>query len=598
LEEKLKYSDYFMDVLVDLGYTHCFFVGGGNVMHLLESARTRMECVAVVNEVSAGIAAEYFNVANRLNNKRAFAMVTAGPGLTNIVTAIGGAWLESRELLVIGGQARTNLLSGGTVRQIGHQEIDGVGIVSPISKVAKQVTQPLNRSEISSFCNTSKSGRKGPVFLEICLDVSSMEYSPNDCLGDLENTLTAQNPQLNINQLNEAVRMIRTATRPIFLFGSGLSFATVLKWREKIEEIGIPVATTWNAADYWDYESTLYAGRPNTYGMRWSNVVIQQSDLVISIGARLGLQQTGFNWEEFVPVGEIIQVDIDQDELNKSNPEVKLSIHADASEFLERLIERVEGKEDRDWISYIQEIRAALPIAESANQIFNGYANPFTAVEKLGELCSSDDIVVPCSSGGSYTSMMQAFKQHQGQLLTNNKGLASMGYGLAGAIGSAIAFPEKRVILVEGDGGFMQNLSELGTVKARNLNLKMIIFVNKGYASIRVSQRAYFEGNYLGCDEETGLGFPEWTEMFHSYGIPTSTVSSSLDSEEVSELLNASGPAAILVDIHQDQPFYPKITSKIFPDGSMKSNPIHLMDPQLSYEESEKVLKFLPNSLR
>jgi acetolactate synthase-1/2/3 large subunit len=594
----LKYSDYFMDVLVEQGYTHCFFVGGGNVMHLLESARTRMECVAVVNEVSAGIAAEYFNVANRLTNKRAFAMVTAGPGLTNIVTSIGGAWLESRELLVIGGQARTNLLSDGSVRQIGHQEIEGVGIVNPITKLAKQVTKPLNRSEIADFCSISRMGRKGPVFLEICLDVSSMEYSPSSILDDNIVKPNYHQPEVKIADLQETVKMIKAASRPVFLFGAGLAFSSVLKVQKKLEEVGIPIATTWNAADYWNYDSPLYAGRPNTYGMRWANAVIQQSDLVISIGARLGLQQTGFNWEEFVPVGEIIQVDIDKDELSKPNPEVKLSIHADASEFLERLIEIVGNQNSRDWLDRIQEIRTALPIAESANQIFDDYANPFTVVEELSALCSEKDLVIPCSSGGSYTSMMQAFKQYQGQLLTNNKGLASMGYGLAGAIGSAVAFPDKRVILVEGDGGFMQNLSELGTVKVRNLNLKMVIFVNKGYASIRISQRAYFDGNYLGCDAETGLGFPDWVEMFSSYGIRTALVKSGFDSAEVSELFSEPGPAAILVDIHQDQPFYPKVTSKIFADGSMKSNPIHLMDPQLSSEQAEKIFEFLPSSLR
>ena len=594
----MKYSDYFMDVLTKQGYTHCFFVGGGNIMHLLESARTRMVCVAVVNEVSAGIAAEYFNVANRLTKRRAFAMVTAGPGLTNIVTSIAGAWLESRELLVIGGQARTNLLSDGSIRQIGHQEINGVGIVTPITKKAVQMKIPLQSDELVTICNLTKRGRKGPVFLEVCLDVSSMDFSGDTLTETHLQELTITEPKIKSTLIEEVVNKIKNSTRPIFLFGAGLSFDAVLRNSDRLERIGIPIATTWNAIDYWDYSSKLYAGRPNTYGMRWANAVIQQSDLVIAVGARLGLQQTGFNWEEFAPVGEIIQIDIDEHELNKENPNVNLPIHTDADEFLDALIPEIDSEGFDDWTKYIQGVRHALPVNESANQLYDKHANPFSIVEQLSEICTPDDLVIPCSSGGSYTSMMQSFKQHRGQLLTNNKGLASMGYGLAGAIGSAIAFPEKRVILVEGDGGFMQNLSELGTVKVRNLNLKMLIFVNKGYASIRISQRAYFNGKYLGCDAATGLGFPEWSELFNSFGIPTTVVDQSLDTQEVRDLFQVPGPAAILVDIHEDQPFYPKVTSKIFSDGSMKSNPIHLMDPPLESIISEKVFKFLPNDLR
>lgn len=591
----MKYSDFFMETLAEQGYTHCFFVGGGNVMHLLESARTRMECVSVVNEVSAGIAAEYFNVANRSTTKRAFAMVTAGPGLTNMVTSIGGAWLESRELLVVGGQARTNLLSNGIVRQIGHQEIDGVGIVNPITKKAVRMSRPFNAREITSLCDYSKTGRRGPVFMEICLDVSSMDYS----ITDSEDGEIAEMPDsFDLDLKDKVINKIRNAKRPLFLFGAGLSFDVVTRNSALLEKIGIPIATTWNAADYWDYDSKIYAGRPNIYGMRWANAVIQQADLLIAVGARLGLQQTGFNWEEFLPVGELIQVDIDENELKKNNPKKSIAIHSDADEFFEDLIPCIDHCKNIEWIEFIEKVRTLLPIAERANQIFDEHANPLQIVERLSEICTSEDLVIPCSSGGSYTSMMQAFKQRRGQLLTNNKGLASMGYGLAGAIGTAIAFPNKRIILVEGDGGFMQNLSELGTVKIRNLNLKMFIFVNKGYASIRISQRAYFNGNYLGCDAETGLGFPEWEQAFNSFGIPTTLVQQSLDTERVKELLEEKGPAAILIDIHEDQPFYPKLTSRIFADGSMQSNPIHLMDPPLDPELANEIFMHLPTELR
>lgn len=602
----MKYSDYFIDSLVKAGYTHCFFVGGGNVMHLLESARTRMECIAVVHEVSAGIAAEYFNVANRESGKRAFALVTAGPGITNLVTAIGGAWLESRELLIVGGQARTEFLENTLVRQIGHQQIDGRAIIDPISKCSVTITKPISSKDLSDFCNISKSGRKGPVFLEICLDVTAMEVSAES----LEvNSITSDTPNSldEIDLSSEAMASLRKlfeeSERPLLLVGGGLDFGFFKQQLDLLRSLGIPIATTWNAADYLDSDDPLFAGRPNTYGMRWANSVIQQSDLVIAIGARLGLQQTGFNWENFVPVGKIVRIDIDSNELNVNHPRSELSINLDGKNglmsFLRIAKESTPKKDLTSWRDFIQLQRSNLPTVEKATYQFEAYVNPFDLVNELGNLLTKEDSVIPCSSGGSYTSMMQAFSQKQGQLLTNNKGLASMGYGLAGAIGTAVANRSGRTILVDGDGGFAQNLQELGTVKVRNLNLKMFIFSNLGYASIRVSQKAYFNGAYIGCDEATGVGLPEWTQLFKAFEIPSVEITSNLlSNQKALELLKGAEPAAFIVNIHPDQSYLPKVTSKIFSDGKMRSNPIHLMDPPLPNEVSELVFKYLPDSLK
>lgn len=596
----VKYSDVLIDDLVRLGYTHCFFVGGGNVMHLLESARTRMECVAVVHEVSAGIAAEYFNVAMRGSGKKAFAIVTAGPGLTNIVTAISAAWLESRELLVIGGQARTEFLSRGTVRQIGHQEIDGVGITKAITKAAIRVEKPLTFNELKAFTEISSTGRKGPVFLELCLDVSATYV---DVEQPQESEPTAATKPLRASIDRELLgRLWLESERPLLLVGQGLDFTTFKSNQKKIAALGLPTATSWNAADYLSFDDEFYAGRPNTYGMRWANAVVQQSDLLVVVGARLGLQQTGFNWEEFAPLASIIHVDIDPLELEKANPGSDIKILGDANQILPELLDifAAEAKAaSTTWLGFIQLAKNALPVNELANQMFDDYVNPFKFMEELSDLLEDDSLVIPCSSGGSYTTVMQGFRQVQGQLLTNDKGLASMGYGLAGAIGTSISMPEKRVVLLEGDGGFAQNLSEVGTVANRNLNLKMVIFSNGGYASIRLSQKAYFDGNYVGCDAETGIGLPNWKDLFAAYGVPCEEISGSLgNSKEALEILNSPGPGAIILHVSKEQPFYPKLTSRIFTDGSMKSNPIHLMFPALPRDLADTVFKYLPDTLK
>ena len=602
----MKYSDYFIESLVELGYTHCFFVGGGNVMHLLESARTRMECVAVVHEVSAGIAAEYFNVANRGNGKRAFAMVTAGPGITNLATAIGGAWLESRELLVVGGQARTDFITHPEVRQIGHQQIDGRSIVEPMSKLAMTVTEPLGLNELKNLTDFSRSGRKGPVFLEICLDITAMEVN-KESLNAAPVLVNRVEPEVaatfTTDDRNKLSELLKKSSRPLFLVGGGLDFQAFAKTLPELTKLGIPVATTWNAVDYLDFNHPLYAGRPNTYGMRWANGVIQQADLVITLGARLGLQQTGFAWQEFAPVAHVIRIELDKNEIQLDQPKTYMSINMDATNGLTQILEvAAANKSDNDysdWRSFISELRKELPVVESATFQYPGFTNPFVFVEQLGQLLSKDDRVVACSSGGAYTTMMQVFAQKQGQLLTNNKGLASMGYGLAGAIGTALENPTKRTVLVEGDGGFAQNLSELGTVQNRALNLKVFIFSNKGYASIRVSQKAYFAGAYIGCDAETGVGLPDWAKAFDAYGIPSVEISGNFsENAEALRLLEAAGPAAFIVNVHPDQSFLPKITSRISSDGKMKSNPIHLMDPQLDAAIAQRVFRFLPDSLK
>lgn len=570
-------------------------------MHILESARTRMTCVPVVNEVSAGIAAEYFNVAKRSTNKRAVAIVTAGPGLTNLVTAIGAAWLESRELLVIGGQARTEFLSRGTVRQIGHQEIDGVGITQAITKTSVRIEKPMTFSELTGYVEVSKSGRKGPVFLELCLDVSAQFVEVAVDQASSPKTPSHPTPP-DVGKVTQIVDLWNKSTRPLMLVGQGLNFDSFQSKKPELFKLGMPIATSWNASDYLSYEDPLYAGRPNTYGMRWSNAVVQQSDLLLVVGARLGLQQTGFNWQDFAPLAKIIHIEIDPAEIEKKNPGADIKILGDANLVFPSLIEALlqsDVPQKSDWLLYVAKLKKLLPVNEAANQIYEDYANPFSVIENLSELMPVDSVLIPCSSGGSYTTVMQSFKQKEGQLLTNDKGSASMGYGLAGAIGTAFAVPEKKVVLVEGDGGFAQNLSELGTVANRNLNLKMVIFSNQGYASIRLSQKAYFEGNYIGCDSDTGVGLPDWTKIFEAYGIPSVEISSDISNNaEAMELFSSVGPAAIIVRIHQDQPFYPKLMSRIFPDGTMKSNPIHLMHPPLEDKLSEEVFSFLPESQR
>jgi acetolactate synthase-1/2/3 large subunit len=525
-------------------------------------------------------------------------MVTAGPGVTNLVTGVAGAWLESRELLVIAGQARTDALSRGLVRQIGHQEIDGTGIMTPITKLAETIEVPLSKSEFQERIWLGGQGRRGPIFLEFCLDVTGQMVEPANFVGnEAEKPLPIPTPgQQEIDLLRG---MIEESKRPLLLFGAGIDRSFVNQHLGEIERLGIPVATTWNGADSFPNEHRLYAGRSNTYGMRWSNVLVQQADLVIALGTRLGLQQTGFNWQKFVPVGKLVQVDIDRGELEKRTPRKDLTINADANRVLESIFGFDTSPDVSEWRAFVPQVRELLPVVEDANIKSDQYVEAFSFVAALNQVTSDGETIIPCSSGGAFTTMMQAYFLKNGQRMVTDKGLASMGYGLSGAIGAAFAKRGTKTILVEGDGGFAQNLQELGTVEINQLNLKIFIFSNQGYASIRTTQKSYFQGNYLGCDRNTGLGFPEWEKIFSAFNIPVVTMTNRLfHSSEVQSLFQGNGPAAFIVPLDPEQIYYPKVMSKILKTGKMESNPIHLMTPALEPEVLLKAFKYLPEEFR
>jgi acetolactate synthase-1/2/3 large subunit len=396
--------------------------------------------------------------------------------------------------------------------------------------------------------------------------------------------------------VQQVVERIARAERPLLLLGGGLSLPCAAGNEEALSALSLPVMTTWNGADRYGSEHSNYFGRPNTWGQRYSNILLQQADLLVAVGTRLGLQQTGFNWQAFLPVGELIQVDIDGEELNKPNPLKSLAIIADANQFLTDLLKHSLGTHP-EWLTFCAKAKAALPLSESCNTTPEGFLNPFDMVAELSRLCGARDQIIPCSSGGAFTVMMQGFDLRQGQTMITDKGLASMGYGLSGAIGAAIAAPENRTVLVEGDGGFTQNLQELATVTVQQLNLKIFLFCNEGYASIRMTQKNYFGGSYIGCDVSSGLGFPDWRLLCDAYGISSMSLAPGWSqAQEFLQLWHSKVPAVFLVPIHPEQTYFPKISSRISANGGMESNPLHLMTPDLPPDLAKDLLSHLPSA--
>jgi len=587
----MKYSDLIAITLKELGFTHFFFVGGGNIMHLTGSLAKHLIPIPVIHEVAAVIASEYFNKV--ASTKRSIALVTAGPGITNAVTGISGAFLESRPVLILGGQVKTGDLKASTMRQRGIQEIDGQAICRPITKFSLRLDMPISQNKLREVFRLPFEDRNGPVFLEIPLDVqASQELDPekSPLMG------APVKKSSDKNNISLIASKINASRRPVILLGGGTSRDTANQLADMCENFKIPIATTWNAADLIPHDHPTYVGRPNTWGQRSSNIILQQSDFLIAIGTRLGLQQTGFNWTQFVPLGEVAMVDIDKTELTKGHPKINYAINADAGEFTNEFIYQING-DWSDWMSFAKKTREMLPLNEASNNFVppSGYIQPYSFVEWLSENADHDSIIVPCSSGSAFTCMMQTFKQKKGQRIVTNKGLASMGYGLSGAIGAALGSAGRRVYLVEGDGGFSQNIQELGTVGINKLNLKIFIFDDLGHASIRMTQKNYFKGNYVGCDTSTNLGLPNWEDIGSPWGITTTTIQDLSDFENPTnkEHLNSNKPVIFIIKIHPDQTYLPKITSSIKDDGGMVSNPLHMMTPELDKEVNDIVLKYL-----
>lgn len=562
-------------------------------MHLLQSCSERLICIPVVHEVAAGIAAEYFNQVS--DKGRAFALVTAGPGMTNIITAMAGAFLESRELLVIGGQVKVADLARGELRQRGIQEIDGVSIAAPVAVKSTRLEHMLDRTEFCKLAEAGSSGRKGPVFLEIPLDIQGAGADAESPLVAAPVTAFASAFQpFSEEVLQEVVARLRRAKRPVLLLGGGIDRETTGRLLDRLSKVGIPIMLTWNGMDRVPEDHPVFFGRPNTWGQRAANILIQQADLLLALGTRLGLQQTGFNWRQFLPIGDIIQVDCDPAELAKGHPKVSLPLCGDANQMLEYLTEQEFSGAYDEWISFCREVRAAIAPNDPQNRTAAGFVSPYEFCLKLSELCSGDDIVIPCSSGSANTVMMQTFQVKRGQRVFNNGGLAAMGYGLSGAIGAAFAAGGRRTFLVEGDGGFMQNLQELGTVSVNRLNLKMFIFDDNGYASIRMTQKNYFGGHYVGCDTSTGLGIPDWPKLFAAYGIPLRELHPGFEKDlDFLKAVGAPGPFGFVVKIDPEQTYFPKISSRITKSGGMESNPLHLMTPELAREAAISFLRYL-----
>jgi acetolactate synthase-1/2/3 large subunit len=591
----MKYADLLGEWLVELGYTHCFFVAGGGIMHLLDGVRNRFECIPVVHEVTAGICAEHFNECAK-DGQRAFALVTTGPGLTNIVSAVAGCHVEHRELLVIAGQVKSTDLLTYPERQRGVQEIDGSTICAPISIRSECLRWPVSRSHFQYLVSLAHGPHPGPVVIEVCLDVQGAEVNAVKLCDDpAQSYVKSITPRQQ--DIENIINLLNASRRPILLLGGLISREVAWNAMTRFESLGLPVATTTSAIDRVCTNSPIFAGRPGTWGgQRAANLLLAQSDVILVLGAQLDLQQTGFNYNMYAPQAKLIHVFPSRNELDRVGPPAHFKVLASPDAALTALLPEIHWRDDVGWGNYVREVRALVPSLEPANLSRPGYINSFRFQKNLSRATQSSDLLALCSSGGTFTGALQTYEVAPWQIATTSAAHASMGYGLATAIGAAFSNRSRRIILTEGEGGFSQNLQELAIVKRYSLPIKIFLFDNAGYASIRATQKKFFNGAYLGCDHETGLGFPNWEQLFGAYDIPCRYLrEEEIEEDFLRELLgNSEGPEAWVVRVDPEQPNWPAVASVLGANGSLTSSPLYDMLPKLTDNVLSKVGRYLP----
>lgn len=456
----------------------------------------------------------------------------------------------------------------------------------------------MNRGEFVKIVSLGHRPHPGPVVIEICLDLQGSRVRR----AELEIPVSESSPACPVDTpeqqaVSTAVQALKAARRPLILLGGLVTRKTVWPRLVELERLGIPVVTTTSAIDRIPSDSPLNAGRTGTWGgQRSANLIVAQADVIIALGAQLDLQQTGFNWQEFAPSARLFQIYPCKAELTKGHPLLAGAFNADPNIVFSALLGRVAWSDCESWGPYVRKVRSSLPILEPSNVVREGFFSSFKLLHDLSLAARPDDALAICSSGGSFTAALQVYHVSRGQYATTSAALASMGYGLSTAIGVAFARPGQRVILAEGDGGFAQNLQELAVIRRHNLPIKIFLMDNGGYGSIRATQKKFFGGAYVGCDEATGLGFPDWIALFNAFGIRASILApEDATTERLASLLASPEPEAWVVRVDPEEPNWPAVSSQILPDGKMVSNPLYNMLPPLPDKIAAQVCRFFPD---
>lgn len=607
----IRVADFITQTLVTHGIRHVFLVTGGGAMHLNDAfGRCEgMTYVACHHEQACAIAAEGYA---RLSGRMAAVNVTTGPGGLNTLTGLHGAWTDSIPMIVISGQVRTETLAAchhdPELRQLGDQEVDIIRIVTPLTKYAVLVTDPLSiRYHLERALHLAREGRPGPVWIDVPMNVQGAlvdeaalrPYDPaEDSPAYAEAPVDAA--------VQQVLARLRSAQRPVLLPGTGIRISGAYEdFRTLVDRLQIPVATAFNAHDLLPEEHPCYVGRPGTVGDRPGNFAVQNSDFLLVLGCRLNIRQISYNWKAFAREAFKVMVDADAAELRKPTLAIDLPIHTNLDDFLRALLLSTEGyvpaPSHGNYLAWCKARQCRYPVVLPEYATKLEPVNPYCFAEALFSQLPEGQVVVT-GDGTACVTTFQAAKLKEGQRLFSNSGCASMGYDVPAALGACVATEDadgKRspVVCMAGDGSIQMNLQELQTLATHRLPVAIFLYNNQGYHSIRQTQRAFFPDNIVGCGLESGLGFPDFEKLCAAYGIPYRRVAAHAHmAEGIAATLAAAqaGPSFCEVMLDLEQGFAPKLSSRRLEDGRMITSPLEDLAPFLSRDELAESLLIAP----
>lgn len=596
----MKLSDYVIEFVASQGVKHVFMLPGGGAMHLNDSVgkNKKIKYICNLHEQAAAIAADAYS---EFTNNLGVALVTTGPGGTNTITGVAGSWLDSVPVLFLSGQVKTaDCKTARQVRQMGFQEVDIVSLVQPITKYAVTVSDPkMIRYHLEKAVFLAKTGRPGPVWIDIPLDVQAAEIDVKKIEGfvpDESSSVELDSQEMISASVSKAIELLKRSRRPVILVGNGVRLSGALKdFFSLIEILKIPVMTTWKSIDLLPENHPLYVGRPGGVGQRGANFAQQTSDLILILGARLDLGQTAYNHKNFAPHAKKIMVDIDRYEIKKMETDIAIPVVADAGKFIREMLKqknKINTEKARPWLLQCKKWQRQYPVILPEYWKQKKFVNDYILLEVLSEEMSNKDLFIPGSSGACSERSMQAFPVKKGMRVFNSEGLGSMGFGIAMALGACIASSNKRTVSVEGDGGFIMNVQELEVVRRLNLPIKFFILNNAGYVSIKISQNNYFEGRMVASTPSSGLTLPDYKKIAYAFDIPYVKISNHKElRKKVKNVMSKRGPVICEVMVSPDQVTQPRVSSKKLPDGKMMTMPMEDLWPFLDRQEFENNMR-------
>lgn len=582
----IKVSDYIFQFMERKGICHIFMLPGGGAMHLVDSlGKSGIEYICCLHEQAAAIAAEAYG---QHTNDIGVVLTTSGPGATNAITGVAAGWIDSTPMFLISGQAKRSDLVGNTgVRQIGSQEVQIIDMVKPITKYAVQVMEPEEiRYHMERAYEEATTGRPGPVWLSIPLDVQAamvdeMKMKGYEAEGQSESSIG--------QAIEKTVELLKQSEKPLILAGNGIKLGNAQGLLYKLlDKLPLPVQTTWKTIDMFGEKDEIYVGHPGGMGDRGANLILQSADALIVVGSRLDTSLTAFNEVNFGKNARKIIVDIDNQELMRMQVgKVEEKVACDAKFFLEKLIDRVSNEEWKiqkkkwkQWLSDCHVLREKYPVVTIRHKEVQNAVSAYYFIDVLCKNLLEDDVIVPESSGAAGEITYQAFQVKKGQKMKNAAGLGSMGFGLPYAIGACLANQGRRTVLINGDGAFQMNIQELETVHRLQLPIKIFIWNNAGYASIRSMQKNTFEGHLVASGETSGLQMPDICKVASAYNIPVFTANCNTTMEQlVPVVLGTEGPVLCELIISPEETVSPRTKSFRLPDGRMSSSLLEDMWP-------------------